>query len=255
MRFIDTHTHNYDIAYNEDMDQVIQRAIDAGVTKLVQPDIDSNEREDLFNLVERHRGTLFPMLGLYPGSVDKNWKEEIEKMLKYKDKGIVAIGEIGLDFHYSTEYIEEQKEAFKYQLKLAKELDLPVNIHLRDATDAFFEVLEETKDLDLRGNVHAFAGSSETFERLQQYGDWYVGIGGVVTFKKAKIAKALEKIPLEKIVLETDCPYLTPTPYRGKRNESAYIPLIAQKIADIKEVSIEEVAKITTENAERLFNI
>lgn len=255
MRFIDTHTHNYDEAYVNDVDMVIERAIAAGVTKLIQPDIDSAEREALFKVVDKHKDCLFPMLGLYPGSVTKDWMKEIEKMLPYKDRGIVAIGEIGLDYHFSTEFAEEQKEAFKYQLNLAAEWDLPVNIHLRDATEAFFEVLEDCKGLPLRGNMHAFSGSIETYERLQKYGDWYVGIGGVVTFKKASIAKTVKDIPLDRILLETDSPYLTPTPHRGTRNESAYIPLIAAKIAEIKDISIEKVAEQTTANAEKLFKI
>lgn len=255
MQFIDTHVHFYDEAFTGDEDLVIQRALDAGVVKMIQPDVDSKERTKLFSLSERFPGTLFSMLGLYPGSVDENWEREIEEMLKFADKPIVAIGEIGLDYHYTTETSEYQKLALKYQFEFAARLNLPVNIHLRDATEDFFKVLEESRHLNLRGNLHAFSGSYETFQRIQKYGDWYVGIGGVVTFKNSRLAEAVKKIPLEKILLETDSPYLTPVPYRGKRNESSYIPIIAGKIAEVKNISLEEVAHTTTSNAKNLFGI
>ncbi|MCI1639897.1 MAG: TatD family hydrolase [Bacteroidales bacterium] len=255
MYFIDTHTHNYDTAYSGEEDEVISRAVAAGVTKLIQPDIDSKERDRMFSLTAKHKGVLFPMLGLYPGSVDKEWEKEIEKMLDYKDENIVAIGEIGLDFHFSRQYEKEQKRAFKAQLELADKMDLPVNIHERDAWDVFFSVMEECRHLNIRGNIHAFGGSIETFERLQKYGDWYVGIGGTVTFKKASVAESIKKIPLDRILLETDSPYLTPAPHRGTRNESSYIPVIAARIAELKETDIGEIAVRTTENAEKLFGI
>lgn len=255
MTYIDSHTHNYDEAYAGEEDEVIARAMEAGVTKLIQPDIDSNERDRMFELTARHPGVLFPMLGLYPGSVANDWEAEIENMLPYKDKGIVAIGEIGLDFHISREFEKEQEAAFIRQLELADKWKLPVNIHERDSLDVFFRVMEKCKHLSIRGNMHAFSGSYETFTQLQKYGEWYVGIGGIVTFKRASIAETIKKIPLDRILLETDSPYLTPTPFRGKRNESKYIPLIAAKIAELKGISQEEVAIETTENAKKLFGI
>lgn len=255
MTYIDSHTHNYDEAYAGEEDEVIARAMEAGVTKLIQPDIDSNERDRMFELTARHPGVLFPMLGLYPGSVANDWEAEIENMLPYKDKGIVAIGEIGLDFHISREFEKEQEAAFIRQLELADKWKLPVNIHERDSLDVFFRVMEKCKHLSIRGNMHAFSGSYETFTQLQKYGEWYVGIGGIVTFKRASIAETIKKIPLDRILLETDSPYLTPTPFRGKRNESKYIPLIAAKIAEQKGISQEEIAIQTTENAKKLFGI
>ena len=254
-RFIDTHAHYNDEAYKEDAQEAIDRALEAGVFKILMPDIDSKERESLFALCESRPGVLFPMLGLYPGSVGKDWEAEIEDMMRYSEKGIAAIGEIGLDYHYSADTADLQKAAFKAQLELAAKMNLPVNIHLREATEDFFEVLDSCRHLALRGNLHAFSGSYETFCRLSKYGDWYVGIGGVVTFRNSRLAEEVKRIPLDRILLETDAPYLTPAPYRGKRNESAYIPLIAEKIAAVKNIDIDEVAEVTTANAITLFNI
>lgn len=255
MTFIDTHTHNYDEAFSGEEDAVIRRAREAGVGILLQPDVDSRERDSMFALCDKYPGVLYPMLGLYPGSVDKNWRDEYDRMLGYKDRKVVAIGEIGLDYHYGAEFASEQKEAFRLQLELAAEMDRPVNIHLREATEDFFKIMDECSGLHLKGSLHAFSGSFETFRRVQKYGEWYVGIGGVVTFKKTTLAETVRRIPLENIILETDCPYLTPVPYRGTRNESMYIPVIAAKIAELKDISIEEVAETTTANAKRLFGL
>lgn len=255
MEFVDTHTHNYDEMYAGCEDEVIARAVSAGVTKLLQADVDSKERDRMFSLVERHPGVLHPMLGLYPGSVDAGWRDELEAMLPYRSRRIVAVGEIGLDYHYGAGTKDLQKEAFRTQLELAAEWDLPVNIHLREATEDFFEIIRDCAHLHLRGNLHAFSGSAETFERLSRYGDWYVGIGGVLTFKKASIAEDIRRIPLERILLETDAPYLTPVPHRGERNESAYIPIIAAFLAERKGITVEEVARVTTYNARQLFSI
>ncbi|MBQ6044856.1 MAG: TatD family hydrolase [Bacteroidales bacterium] len=255
MTFIDTHTHIYDEAFSGEEDAVIGRALEAGVTTMLQPDVDSRERDAMFALVDRHPNELRAMLGLYPGSVDKAWRDEIDAMLRYRDRDVVAIGEIGLDYHYGAEFASEQREAFRIQLELAAEMNLPVNIHLREATDDFFSIMDSCAGLGLRGSLHAFSGSFETFMRVQKYGEWYVGIGGVVTFKKASLAEAVKRIPLDRIILETDSPYLTPVPHRGERNESMYIPLIADKIAELKGIGPEEVAEVTTSNARRLFNL
>lgn len=255
MEFIDTHTHNSDEAFAGQEDAVIARAFAAGVTKLLQADTGSGEREAMYSLVQRHPGVLFPMLGLYPGNVDAGWKDEIDKMMAYRNKGAVAIGEIGLDYHFSTEYKKEQQEALRVQLEFASEMNLPVNIHLRDATADFVAIIRDCAHLGLRGNLHAFSLSVETFRELNRYGEWYVGIGGVITFKKASIAQDVTHIPLERILLETDAPYLAPTPLRGTLNESSNIPLIALELSRIKGVSLENVASITTSNAKQLFNI
>lgn len=255
MEFIDTHTHNSDPVYQDCEDEVIHRAEEAGVTALIQADIDSSERERMYSLSARHPGVLYNMLGLYPGSVNGHWRDEIDALLPWRDKGPVAMGEIGLDYHFGTEFKEEQKEAFRTQLELASEWDLPVNIHLRDATEDFFAIIKDCRHLHLRGNLHAFGGSYETFMRLSGLGDWYVGIGGVVTFKKSRIGEDINRIPLDRILLETDAPYLAPVPHRGERNESSFIPLIAEFIAARKGISTEEAARATTANAKQLFAI
>ena len=253
MTFIDTHCHLSDGAFAGEEDSYIQRAREAGVEIMLQPDVDSRERQSMFDLTGRHPGVLFPMLGLYPGSVDKEWEKEIGRMLEYSDKKVVAIGEIGLDYYYGKEFEKEQREALHWQLDYAKERNLPVNIHLRDAMGDFLEILRSHKGL--RGNMHAYSGSYESFMELQRLGDWSIGVGGVVTFKKASLAEVVAKVPLERIVLETDAPYLTPVPYRGRRNESSYIPFIADKVAELKGITIEEVAEVTTSNARNLFGI
>jgi len=255
MTFIDTHTHIYDEAFKGEEDDVILRAKEAGVVVMLQPDVDSKERDAMFSLVDRHPGELYAMLGLYPGSVDKGWRDEIDAMLRYRGRKVVALGEIGLDYHYGAEFAAEQREAFRVQMELAAEMDLPVNIHLREATDDFFRIMDDCAHLHLRGSLHAYSGSYETFQRVRKYGEWYVGVGGVVTFKKASLAEAVKRIPLDRILLETDSPYLTPVPHRGERNESRYIPLIAARIAELKGTGVDEVAEATTANARRLFNI
>lgn len=256
MRFIDTHTHITDEAFKGEEGAVLQRALDAGVDRMLLADIDSSERDEMLAACDRHPGVLYPMLGLYPGSVRENWQEEMDRVLALAKgpRKFVAIGEVGLDYHEDTQFSREQKDALAAQLELAARLGLPVNIHLRDATEDFIAVMEACRGLSLRGNLHAFSGSAEFLRRMQKYGDWSVGIGGVLTFRNAGIAREIENIPLEKIVLETDAPYLAPTPKRGTRNESSNIPIIAQRLADIKGTSLGEVAQITTQNALRLFS-
>lgn len=254
--YIDTHAHIYDEAFEGEWQGVVDRAREAGVRLMLQADIDSSERGKMIEVQERFPDSIRNMAGLYPGSVNENWEQEVELARRYAGTAeVVAIGEIGLDYHYSKETSDLQKHALEAQFKMAAELDLPVNIHERDATNDFFEVLERCRHLGLRGNLHAFSGSYETFQRLQKYGDWSVGIGGVVTFKNANVAESVKKIPLDRILLETDAPYLTPVPHRGQRNESSYIPIIAAKVAELKGIDIAEVAAQTTENACRLFNL
>ena len=255
MEFIDTHTHTYDEAFAGCEDEIVARALAAGVSVQLQADVDSRERERMFALCTRHPGVLRPMLGLYPGSVDKDWRREIDALEAWRGRGIVAVGEIGLDYHYGAETKEEQKEAFRIQLELASEWNLPVNIHLREATEDFLSIVEDCRHLHIRGNLHAFSGSAEMFRRLSRSGDWYVGIGGVLTFKNARLAREVPDIPLDRILLETDAPYLTPVPHRGERNESSYIPFIAAFLSQLKGVGTEEVARVTTDNARQLFGI
>lgn len=251
---VDTHTHFYDDWLLPDAEAAIQRALDAGVGKMIQADVDSHEREAMWEIGLRHPGVLFQMAGLYPGSVTAdNWRDELDQV--HGITGVVAIGEIGLDYHEGREYEKEQKEVLRLQLELAAQRNLPVNIHLRDAWEDFLTILKDTRHLNLRGNLHCFSGSYEVYEEANRYGDWSVGIGGVITFKNSKLAGTVARIPLHHILLETDAPYLAPVPHRGERNESSYLPLIAQKVAEVKGLTREECERITTENAERLFNI
>ena len=251
---VDTHTHFYDDWLLPDAEAAIQRALDAGVGKMIQADVDSTERPRMWEIGLRHPGVLFQMAGLYPGSVTAdNWRYELD--LVHGITGVVAIGEIGLDYHEGREYVKEQKEVLRLQLELAAQRNLPVNIHLRDAWEDFLTILKDTRHLNLRGNLHCFSGSYEVYQEANRYGDWSVGIGGVITFKNSKLAGTVARIPLHHILLETDAPYLAPVPHRGERNESSYLPLIAQKVAEVKGLTREECERITTENAERLFNI
>ncbi len=255
MNFTDTHAHLYDEAFTSEEDLAIDRAREAGVTKIVFPDIDSQTRDAMFALADRHRGTVFPCLGLHPTSVDAGWETEMQLLEKHLDRRIWAVGEIGMDCYWSKEFVEQQKEVLRIQLEMADRMNLPVIIHSRDSTELIINVLKDCKGLSLRGVFHAYSGSYETYRKLQKLGDWYIGIGGVLTYKKASIADTVKQIPLERILLETDSPYLTPVPFRGKRNESAYIPHIAAKLAELTGRGIEEIAAQTTENAEKLFGI
>lgn len=255
MRFVDTHTHLYDEAFSKDSDLAVERACALGVDRMILPDICSSSRKAMFELSDRHPGVLFPCLGLHPTEIDGNWEEELERIGEWKGRDIKAIGEIGLDLYWSKEFAVQQAEAFRRQLELAHSLDLPVIIHSRNATEPLLEILENCHLSGLRGVFHAYSGSLESWRELSRTGDWMVGIGGVLTFKKASIAETVKSIPLDRILLETDSPYLTPVPHRGERNESSYIPLIASTLAGILGLELEEVAAVTSSNAETLFGI
>lgn len=255
MEFIDTHSHLYDEAFAGEEDAAIARAKEAEVNQIIFPDIDSQSREAMFAFADRHPGVIFPCLGLHPTSVNASWKEELSHMESYLDRKIWAIGEIGMDCYWSKEYIKEQEEVMRIQLEMASKSDLPVIIHSRESTELILNILKDCKHLILRGVFHAFSGSIETYRELQKLGDWYVGIGGVLTYKKASIAETVRDIPLDKILLETDSPYLTPVPFRGKRNESSYVPHIAAKLAELTSRDVSEVAEVTTTNARKLFKI
>ena len=255
MEFIDTHSHLYDEAFAGEEDIALQRAIDAGVTRLIFPDIDSQSRAAMFAFSDRHPENIFPCLGLHPTSVDANWQSEMLEVEKHMGRKIAAIGEIGIDCYWSKEFLEQQKEVFRIQLEMASKLDLPVIIHSRESTELIINILKEMKHLNLKGVFHAYSGSKETYRELERLGQWYIGIGGVLTYKKASIAETVKEIPLERILLETDSPYLTPVPFRGKRNESSYIPYIAEKLSELTGRDIQEIANVTTKNAEKLFKI
>lgn len=255
MEFIDTHSHLYDEAFANEEDAAVQRASQAGVTRLILPDIDSQSREAMFALANRHKGIIFPCLGLHPTSVNADWEKEMMEMERYLDRRIWAIGEIGIDCYWSKEFLDQQKEVMRIQLEAASRMDLPVIIHSRESTELIIKILKEYQHLGLRGVFHAYSGSYETYRELDRLGDWYIGIGGVLTYRKASIAQTVKEIPLERILLETDSPYLPPVPFRGKRNESSYIPYIARYLAELTEKDIAEIAVTTTDNARKLFKI
>ena len=223
MTFTDTHAHIYDEAFAGEEDLAVARAVESGLTKIIFPDIHSQTREHMFDIALRHEGVIFPCLGLHPTSVDASWEQEMEKFHDNLSRKIWAIGEIGMDCYWSKEFIKEQETVFRMQLELAHKLSLPVIIHSRESTELIINILKDCRHLDLRGVFHAYSGSAETYKELQKIGDWYIGIGGVLTYKKASIAETVKQIPLERILLETDSPYLTPVPHRGTRNESAYL--------------------------------
>jgi len=254
---LDTHSHIYDEAFDADFDDVVSRAKAAGVVGLVMPGIDISSYGRLISAAERLGDYACPCIGLHPTSVAENWKEELQFVFDHVDeRHFFAIGEIGLDEYWSKDFVKEQIEVFERQIDLASRKGLPVIIHLREASEDMFRVLEDMKGVPIKGTMHAFSGSYETYRRLLSYEvDLKFGIGGVVTYKNAGVALSLEKMSLDDIVLETDCPWLTPVPFRGKRNESSYVSIVAQKVAQIKNISLAEVSSYTTRNARALFNI
>ena len=254
-KYIDTHSHLYDSAYAGSAPDAVRRAIDCGVTRIILPDTDESVRESMFSLAAQFPDNLFPCLGLHPTELKPDWKSQLDEVLNFSGRKIFAIGEIGMDFYWDGYDPAAQEEVFRAQLDLSLKLNLPVIIHNRDATGPIIHILSDYRGRGLRGVFHAFTGSYESYAELQRCGDWFVGIGGVLTFRKASIAQTVKSIPIERILLETDSPYLTPAPYRGQRNESALIPVIAQKLADLKDLSLEKVASHTTSNAEKLFGI
>ena len=253
--FIDTHTHVTDEAFSGEEEAVVERAVAAGVGKMLLADVGSTEREPMFTACGRHPGVLYPMLGLHPENVKENWQDELSELENWLPLHPVAVGEIGLDYHWDVTFKEQQKEALRAQFELAARLNLPVNIHLRDATEDFLAVVKDCAHLHLRGNMHAFSCSLETWKELNRWGEWSIGVGGVLTFKKAHLPAVVQEIPLDRILLETDAPYMAPVPLRGSRNEPANIPLIAARVAEIKGISIEEVERATTANAQKLFDL
>jgi len=252
MILTDTHTHLYSSEFNNDRDIVIKRANNASVNRFFIPAIDSNYHKSMFKL-EKKYDNMFLMMGLHPTSVKENYAEELDIVKNYLSKRVFyAVGEIGIDLYWDKSFLKEQQKAFKTQIKWAKQYKLPIVIHCREAFDEIFEILEEEKDDSLRGVFHCFTGNLEQAKLAILY-KMKLGIGGVVTFKNGKIDKFLNQIPLENIVLETDAPYLAPTPNRGKRNESSYLTLVADKLSQIYNLSIKEIANITTQNSKQVF--
>ena len=253
MTITDTHTHLYSESFEEDREEMIERAIEAGVTRFFIPAIDSDYAAGMFDLEKKYPENVFLMIGLHPTHVKENFKEElifVEQQLK--NRKFYAVGEIGIDLYWDKSTLEIQQEAFRHQIKLAKKYKLPIVIHCREAFDEVFDVLEEEKGEDLFGIFHCFTGNLQQARRALSY-NMKLGIGGVVTFKNGKIDTFLDQISLKEIVLETDAPYLAPAPFRGKRNESSYILKVLEKVASIYEVSSEEVAEVTTATSKEIF--
>ncbi len=251
----DTHTHLYSEAFADDRTEMMQRAFDVGIERFFIPAIDSGYTQSMYALEAAYPQHIFLMMGLHPTSVKENYADELahveEEMRKRK---FYAVGEIGIDLYWDTSTLEVQKTAFKRQIQLAKKYKLPIVIHCREAFDEIFDVLETERGDDLFGIFHCFTGTLEQAKRAIGFG-MKLGIGGVVTFKNGKIDQFLKDIDLSHIVLETDSPYLSPVPFRGKRNESSYLQLVCRKVAELYHLSEEEVACITTQNSKDVFGI
>jgi TatD DNase family protein len=255
MILTDTHTHLYSEEFDQDRDDMIQRAIKAGVTRFFVPSIDSSSTAQMYALEQQYPEHVFLMMGLHPTYVNENYLEELAHVEKqFAERSFCAVGEIGIDLFWDKTFLKEQQHAFQHQIQLAKKHHLGINIHCRDAFDEVFEVLENEKATDLFGIFHCFTGDLSQAQRAIDLG-MKLGIGGVTTFKNGKIDQFLNQIELQHIVLETDSPYLAPVPHRGKRNESAYTKLIAEKLAELYQQPLEEIARITTENSKAIFGI
>jgi len=255
MNLIDTHTHLYLDNFDADRDETINNAIDNGVGKMLLPAIDSTTYDAMMHLRNKYPGNCFSMIGLHPTSVKDNYETEMDLVENELEKGgFVGIGEIGIDLYWDNTYFEEQKDAFRRQLKLAKKYRLPVAIHTRDSFNEIYPIIKDESDEELRGVFHCFTGTVEESQKIIDLG-FKMGIGGIITFKNSGLDKVVETIPIEYLLLETDSPFLTPMPYRGKRNQSAYLTYIAEKIAKVKSISVEEVAEITTKNTKELFRL
>ncbi len=255
MEYIDTHTHLYLPEFDADRDAVIETAIHRGIQKMLLPNIDSSSVEVMHRLADTFPASCIPMMGLHPTSVKENYADElslVEKMLPVRR--YCAIGEIGIDLYWDKTHLHEQIVAFRRQLDLSLQHQLPVVIHARESFTEILEILSGYTGMGLKGVFHAFTGTPDIALKVIGMG-FRLGIGGIVTYKKSTLPEVIEKVDLSNLVLETDSPYLTPVPFRGKRNESSYIPYIAETISRIKNINVEEVAEVTTENAFQLFQL
>lgn len=252
---IDTHTHLYLEQFNDDRDQVIQNAINTGLGKFFLPNIDMDSIPGMMALTEQYPNVCYPMMGLHPCSVKTGFEAELQKIYDtLADKPIIAIGEIGIDLFWDKTTLTMQRKAFRIQVQWAKDTNLPIVIHARDSYNELFEELNVLNDENLSGVFHCFTGSLQQAEKILSYGNFYLGIGGVSTFKNSGLNTVLPQVPLDRIILETDSPYLAPVPHRGKRNESAYTALVAQHLAQLLNKPLEEITSITTQNALNLFH-
>ena len=257
MKFIDTHSHLYSSQFNDDRTQVVNNAIANGVSTILLPNISSKYTKGMLALCAEFPNNCYPMMGLHPCDVsEENFKHEIAHVEKELETGkYTAVGEIGLDLHWDKSTLEIQKKAFIHQVKLAKKYKLPIAIHVRESFAEAIELIEKLNDENLRGVFHCFTGNIEDAQRVINLGGFYLGIGGVLTFKNSGLDKTISEVDLQHLILETDAPYLAPTPFRGKRSESKYIVNIAEKLAEVHQTSIEKVAETTTLNAKKLFGL
>lgn len=260
MRLIDTHTHQYQPKFDSDRPQSIERCLESGVDTLLLPNIDVESIPRVLSMMQKWPQICHGMMGLHPCHVDDNFEKALETIKTQLDnppagKRFVAVGEIGMDLYWDKTHIEQQKLAFIEQCSWAKERSLPIVIHVRDAWDELFETMDKVNDDNLSGVFHCFTGGEQEASRALEYGGFLLGIGGVSTYKNGGLDKVLPVIGLEHLVLETDSPYLAPVPYRGKRNESSYVLHVAERVAHILNLTTEEVASATTENAVNLFNL
>ncbi len=252
--YVDTHAHLYHKQFAADRDDMIQRALDAGVTRLYLPNIDLESVEPMHELVDQHPDICFPMMGLHPGSVGADPGRDLKEVERLLHSGRYhAVGEIGIDLYWDKTYVDQQKEVFRQQVLWAKELQLPIVIHSRESFNEVYSIVEDLNDQDLRGIFHCFTGTVEQARLVVELGDFFLGMGGVITYPKGGVAEVMAEVGPDHCVLETDAPYLAPVPYRGKRNESAYIPYIAAKLAEVCGCTVDDIGAITTRNADRAF--
>ncbi len=253
--FIDTHAHLYLEQFNEDRSSIISNALDSGVKKIFLPNIDSTTTESMLELVSDFPNVCFPMIGLHPCSVKKNYKSEIKHITdQLSSNKFYGIGETGIDLYWDKTYIEEQTNAFEVQIQIAKDANLPIIIHSRESLDITIKQIVKHQDGNLKGIFHCFNGTLEQCQQIQDIG-FMMGLGGVITYKKANLGPMVASMSPDNLVLETDAPYLSPVPYRGKRNESRHIVAIAEKVSEFREESLEMIKKVTTANAKKLFTI
>ena len=254
MEIIDTHSHIYQPQFDKDRKEMIDRAHKAGVSRVLLPNIDSSTIERMRSLVDEFPETCLPMMGLHPSSVKDNYREELTKIKEELDKGgYLAVGEIGIDLYWDKSTLPQQQIAFAEQINWAKEMDLPIVIHARNSFQEIFEVMDREYDERLRGVFHCFTGDEETAKKALSYGGFYLGIGGVLTFKNSGLRESLKPFGLDRLMVETDAPYLAPEPNRGKRNEPAYTAYVVETLAETMGTSPEEVARVTSRNARELF--
>ena len=253
MNWIDTHAHIYDEKFKDDIDDTLARCQEVEVHRVYMPNIAHTSIDNMLELEHRYPKQCIAMMGLHPSSVKKDFERELYQVEEWLDRrSFAAVGEIGLDYYWDTTFKEQQLEAFRIQIDLAKKHQLPIVIHTRDSFDDAIQVVEELNDEELTGVFHCFTGTAEEGKRVTDAG-FYLGLGGVTTFKNSNLNEVVPHLDLDKIVLETDSPYLAPTPHRGKRNEPSYIPLIGAKVAEFTSNSPETIATCTTQNAQQLF--